>query len=247
MTDAQVSDEDAPLLRMQNVRASYGDTLALSDVSISVAHRGVVAVLGANGAGKTTLLRVISGLVPVSAGTMHYGGRDVTRTDSTEAVRRHRIAHVPEGRQVFPDLTVEENLRMGGLHRRGAELEAVTEQVCTYFPRLRERWHQRAGTLSGGEQQMLVIGRALMSGPRLLLLDEPSLGLAPIITRLVFENIVQIAGAEDVAVLLVEQNAALALKVADYAYVINNGRVGLEGSAAELQENDRVRDLYLRS
>ena len=237
------------LLEIRDLQVSYGGVRALSDASLTVPEGAIVAVLGNNGAGKTTLLRAISGTLPLHRGstdhgTIHFGGALVSTGDPA-AIVRAGIVQVPEGRHVFADLTVEENLRAGGLSSRGrARKSAARERVYELFPRLKERRVQRAGLLSGGEQQMLAIGRALMSEPKLLLLDEPSLGLAPQVVERITE-IVQQINRDGTAVVLVEQNAAMALGVADRAYVLEVGRVTLEGAAAELAASDEVRARYL--
>jgi ABC-type branched-subunit amino acid transport system ATPase component len=238
-----------PLLTVEDVHVSYGGVRALHGVSLTVPEGEIVAVLGNNGAGKSTLLRTISGTLPLQGGTVDRGaislsGRRLTGLDPADVVRAG-VVQVPEGRRVFADLTVEENLRAGGLARKGraARAEART-RVYELFPRLQERRTQRAGLLSGGEQQMLAIGRALMSEPRLLLLDEPSLGLAPQLVEQIAEIVVTING-QGVSVVLVEQNAAMALGIAQHAYVLEVGQVTLSGTVAELTSSDQVRERYL--
>jgi branched-chain amino acid transport system ATP-binding protein len=231
----------APLLELDDVHARYGSVEALGGVSLSVGEGEVVAVLGGNGAGKTTTLRAISGLVSTS-GEVRFAGERLTR--APERVARAGIAHVPEGRGIFAELSVYENLRLGAYLRRGGFAESY-ERVCGYFPWLERRRAQQAGTLSGGEQQMLAIARALMSSPRLLLLDEPSLGLAPIIVREIFGIVGELNEKEGVAVLVVEQNATLALRSSSRAYVLEVGQVALEGPSSELAENQSVRKAYL--
>jgi ABC-type branched-subunit amino acid transport system ATPase component len=238
-----------PLLTVEDVHVSYGGVRALHGVSLAVPEGEIVAVLGNNGAGKSTLLRTISGTLPLQGGTVDRGaislsGRRLTGLDPADVVRAG-VVQVPEGRRVFADLTVEENLRAGGLARKGraARAEART-RVYDLFPRLQERRTQRAGLLSGGEQQMLAIGRALMSEPRLLLLDEPSLGLAPQLVEQIAEIVVTING-QGVSVVLVEQNAAMALGIAQHAYVLEVGQVTLSGTVAELTSSDQVRERYL--
>jgi branched-chain amino acid transport system ATP-binding protein len=225
--------------------AAYGTVDVLHDLSIEVQHGEIVALLGANGAGKTTLLRTLSGLHLQSAGSISFGGAVLDRMSAEERVR-HGLAHAPEGRRVFPGLTVRENLEVAtSAWRRGhAPLNDDLERVFTLFPRLRERMGQLAWSLSGGEQQMLAIGRALMSRPKMLLLDEPSLGLAPILAEEVYARIRDI-NQGGLPVLLVEQNTMLALAVANRAYVLENGRIVLAGIAAELARNPRVREAYL--
>jgi ABC-type branched-subunit amino acid transport system ATPase component len=237
------------LLQVRGLTVSYGGAMrALRDVSVDVPAHGVVAVLGGNGAGKSTLLRAVSGTLPfargrVVAGTITFEGRSLDRLDAA-AITRCGVSHVPEGRQVFEHLTVEENLRAGGLAAPRRDRPARRERVYEMFPVLRERARQRAGLLSGGEQQMLAIGRALMAAPRLLLLDEPSLGLAPRMVERIAEVIGQIH-QQGTGVLLVEQNAAMALQLADRAYVLQVGEVALSGPAAQLAATDEVRDRYL--
>jgi ABC-type branched-subunit amino acid transport system ATPase component len=239
----------AALLEVKDLHVSYGGVRALSGVSLTVPDRGIVAVLGNNGAGKSTLLRTISGVLAPQGGVVDQGavrldGKELTRVDPADVVRAG-VVQVPEGRRVFADLTVEENLRAGGLSSKGrANKAAARDRVFELFPRLEERRTQRAGLLSGGEQSMLAIGRALMSEPRVLMLDEPSLGLAPQIVERIAEIIRRIS-EQGVAVVLVEQNAAMALEVADHAYVLEVGAVTLHGPAAELAASDEVRTRYL--
>ena len=232
------------MLRLERVSAAYGRIQALRDVSLEVPAGSVVALLGANGAGKTTTLRVISGLLRPTAGAVYFDGRRIDRLPP-EAIVRLGVAHVPEGRQVFADLTVGENLILGAYARRDRRnISADLERVFNLFPVLRERRKQLAGTLSGGEQQMLAIGRALMARPRLLLLDEPSLGLAPMVVREIFRTVRRI-NAEGTTVLLVEQDASRALQVAQTAYVLQTGQVVLWGPAGALRQNEAVRRSYL--
>jgi branched-chain amino acid transport system ATP-binding protein len=232
----------APLLELEDVQARYGPVQALSGVSLSVGEGEVVAVLGGNGAGKTTTLRAISGLVTTS-GRIRFAGKGIMRV-APERVARAGVAHVPEGRGIFRELTVHENLRLGAyLHRGGFAKDY--ERVCGHFPWLDRRRTQQAGTLSGGEQQMLAIARALMLRPRLLLLDEPSLGLAPIVVREIFRILGDLNEKEGLAVLVVEQNAKLALRSSSRAYVLEVGHVALEGPSAELAEDESVRNAYL--
>ena len=233
-----------PLLVVTDIEAYYGRVCALHSVSLEVAEGSVVALLGANGAGKTTTLRVISGLLRSTRGSVEFDGRRVDGTSPDRLVRMG-IVQVPEGRQIFAELTVRENLLLGGYARR--DLGAARQdppRVFEYFPRLRERLQQRAGTLSGGEQQMLAIGRALMARPRLLLLDEPSLGLAPMLVKDIFRVITEIR-ATGTTVLLVEQNAHMALEIADRAYVLEIGRVILGDQSAALRQREEVRRAYL--
>ncbi len=232
------------LLRVQDLEVYYGRIRALRGVSLDVPEGSIVALLGANGAGKTTTLRAISGLLRATRGTVEFGGQ-VTNRAPAERLVREGMAHVPEGRQIFPELTVYENLRLGAYAQRDrAAVEASMQMVFERFPRLRERARQLGGTLSGGEQQMLSIGRALMSRPKLLLLDEPSLGLAPLLIREIF-HIIQEIRAAGATVLLVEQNVNMALSVADYGYVLETGRVALADTSANLRQRKEVQRLYL--
>jgi branched-chain amino acid transport system ATP-binding protein len=231
------------LLELDRVEARYGDVPALHGVSLRVEEGTIVALLGANGAGKTTTLRAISGLVR-KTGEVAFGGRRITRY-SPERIARLGIAHVLEGRGVMAELTVRENLRLGAHLRWDRGVKRDLAQIYEYFPVLEERQTQLAGTLSGGQQQMLVIGRALMARPRLLMLDEPSLGLAPIVVREIYSILVRLNGDEGLTVLVVEQNAALALESAANAYVLEVGRVALEGPGAELRRQESVRRAYL--
>ena len=232
------------LLEMREVSVSYGKVAAVCGISMFVPDSSIVTIIGANGAGKTTTLRAISGLARLRSGEIHFDGERIDNLPPNQIVSRG-IAHVPEGRRVFPDLTVEENLRTGAFLRR--EKNAVKmdlESIFGRFPRLQERRNKTAKTLSGGEQQMLAIGRALMAKPRLLLMDEPSMGLAPMIVDEV-GVIIQEISAQGVPVVLVEQNAELALSLADYAYVLETGSVTLEGEAKTLHDDDHVRAAYL--
>ena len=234
----------AALLELEEVHAGYGHTRALHGVSLSVQEGDVVALLGANGAGKTTTLRAITGGVQWD-GSIAFGGRSLRRM-STEDVVRLGIAHVPEGRGVLTELTVEENLRLGAYLRRDRKAVAKDyDRVFGYFPILRERRNLSASTLSGGEQQMLALARALLMRPRLLLLDEPSLGLAPLVVRSIFDIIKAINESDRVAVLLVEQNARIALELSSHAYVLEVGRVAVAGPSAELRDKESVRRSYL--
>ncbi len=232
------------LLELQEASVHYKKVAALKGVSLGVPEGGIVTIIGANGAGKSTTLRAISGLVPLSGGEIRFAGARIDGR-APESVVAAGIAHVPEGRRVFPDLTVEENLRTGAFLRRDkAKIEEDLEMVFDHFPRLRERRRQWAKTMSGGEQQMLAIGRALMSDPKVLLLDEPSMGLSPVMVQEIAGIVLEI-NRRGVPVVLVEQNAELALRLADYAYVLETGAVTLEGPAIELHENDHVRRAYL--
>jgi branched-chain amino acid transport system ATP-binding protein len=232
------------LLELEDVRARYGPVQALHGVSLTVGEGEAVAVLGANGAGKTTTLRAVSGTVRRS-GRIVFAGRNIARR-APEAVARTGIAHVPEGRGTLTELSVRENLRIGAYVRRDRNAVAEDERrVLGYFPQLADRGRQRAGTLSGGEQQMLALARALMLRPRLLLLDEPSLGLAPLVVAEIFRIVRELNEEEGLAVLVVEQNAALALETSSRAYVLEVGRVAVEGPSADLRRDESVRRSYL--
>ncbi|HEU5282515.1 MAG TPA: ABC transporter ATP-binding protein [Burkholderiales bacterium] len=232
------------LLQVRGLRISYGGINAVKGIDLDVKQGEMVALIGANGAGKTTTLKAICGIVQATGGKVHYDGADVTGAQSYALVERG-LALVPEGRGVFGRLTVEENLRMGAYVRRdAAQVKRDLERVYALFPRLRERRRQTGGTLSGGEQQMLAIGRALMSAPKLLLLDEPSMGLAPLMVQRIFETIRRVA-AEGVTVLLVEQNAKVALELSARGYVMESGLITLADSAPALLDNPQVRQAYL--
>ena len=231
------------ILEIRDLEVSYGAIKALKGVSLSLSEGEIVTLIGANGAGKTTTLRAIMGLVPASGGEVRYDG-EPTRSRPTHRLVREGLVLVPEGRIVFANLSVQENLEMGAYARRDRGIAGDFEKVYALFPRLKERLKQTAGTLSGGEQQMLAIGRALMSKPRVLLLDEPSLGLAPIVVHAIFEAIEAIHRA-GVPVLLVEQNANAALRHSNRAYVLETGQVALEGSSAEVAANPKVKEAYL--
>ena len=232
------------LLEVADLFAGYSAQNVLRGVSFSVERGGITAVLGANGAGKTTLLRAVSGLLR-RRGSISFDGQPIERI-ATEDIARLGVAHVPDGRGTFLDLTTEENLRIGAYTRKDRRAVAQDlERMFAYFPRLKERRHQQAGTLSGGEQQMLAVSRALMLRPRLLLLDEPSFGLAPLVVQDIFRIMRGINTDEGVSVLLVEQNAALALELADRAYVLETGQVVISGTAAEVRSNESVRRAYL--
>jgi branched-chain amino acid transport system ATP-binding protein len=235
---------DTPLLQVRAVSAFYGDFPALSGLTFDVYDGEVVALLGSNGAGKTTLLRVISGLLKARAGTVHFLGREITNLASDKIVGLG-IAHVPEGRQLFPEMTVEENLLVGShIHRSRARRSANLEKFYAMFPVLRERRKQLSGTLSGGEQQMLAITRALMSEPRLLLLDEPSLGLSPIFTEQTLAIVKSLAG-RDLTVVIVEQKVMEGLEISNRGYVIESGRLVMQGSAEALMRDPKIREAYL--
>ncbi|MEO8037964.1 MAG: ABC transporter ATP-binding protein [Betaproteobacteria bacterium] len=233
----------APLLEVAGVVAQYGRIQALDGVTLQVQEGALVALIGANGAGKTTLLRTLSGVQPAVAGTIRFGGVDLTRA-STQARVRAGLVQVPEGRQVFGPLSVEDNLRLGGYLRPAADRARRLAYAYELFPALRDKRGAAAGTLSGGQQQMLAIGRALMSAPKLLLLDEPGMGLAPQLVDEVFATIERLR-SEGVSVLLVEQNAAAALAIADYGYVLETGRIVLDGTGASLYDNAEVQASYL--
>ncbi|SHL23761.1 amino acid/amide ABC transporter ATP-binding protein 2, HAAT family [Roseovarius marisflavi] len=232
------------LLEMKDVSVSYGKVSAVRNLSLNVPEGGIVTIIGGNGAGKTSTLRAMSGMVPLVGGEISFRGERIDGLTSDKIVAKG-IAHVPEGRRIFPDMTVEENLRTGAFLRRDkAAVETDLESVFTRFPRLKERRRQMAKTMSGGEQQMLAIGRALMSAPKLLLMDEPSMGLAPVIVEEIAVIIEEI-NAQGLSVVLVEQNAELALELADHAYVLETGNLALEGPADELHGNEHVRAAYL--
>jgi branched-chain amino acid transport system ATP-binding protein len=232
-----------PLLEVSDIRAHYGAIEALKGVSLSVEEGEVVTLIGSNGAGKSTTLRSISGLTPATTGKISFNGENITRVPAHQVVGRG-IALAPEGRHVFPRMTVRENLDLGAHHRRGAEVAQDLQRVYDLFPRLKERERQKAGTMSGGEQQMLAIGRALMARPKLLMLDEPSMGIAPILVQRIYETIGEI-NRQGVAILLVEQNANYALDISRRGYVLETGRVALANSSAELRDNPEVQRAYL--
>jgi len=234
----------AALLEVKELKAFYGQTQSLYDVSFDIEAGGITTLLGANGAGKTTTLRAICNMVRTT-GAVRFDGREIAGL-ATEEIVRLRIAHVPEGRGTFTSLTVDENLRIAAYTRRDkAGVQADLERVFGYFPRLRERIQQQAGTLSGGEQQMLAIARALMLKPRLMLLDEPSFGLAPLIVLEIFRILRRINDEENVSILLVEQNAALALDLADHAYVLETGKVVMSGPSSVVKDDENIRKSYL--
>jgi branched-chain amino acid transport system ATP-binding protein len=233
------------LLKIQNLQVQYGKVQVIHDVSLEVNEGEIVTLIGSNGAGKTTLLRTISGLKKASGGQISFFGKPIHQLSSHKIVDLG-IGHVPEGRHVFPDMSVYENLQMGAFRRKDsqASIKHDLDHIFDLFPRLKERSQQMAGTLSGGEQQMLAIGRAIMSKPKLYLFDEPSLGIAPLIVAEIFRMIKRM-NEEGSTILLVEQNANAALKISDRAYTLETGRVSLEGKSAELLNDNRVRKIYL--
>jgi branched-chain amino acid transport system ATP-binding protein len=231
------------LLEVEDIRTHYGSIEALKGVSLTVEDGEVVTLIGSNGAGKSTTLRSISGLTPASSGRVRFGGQDITRVPAHEIVG-YGIALSPEGRHCFPRMTVRENLDLGAYHRRGPDISADLDRVFTLFPRLQEREKQKAGTMSGGEQQMLAIGRALMARPKLLMLDEPSMGIAPILVQRIYETIGEINKA-GVTILLVEQNANYALDVSKRGYVLETGRVVLANDSDLLRDDPEVQRAYL--
>lgn len=232
------------LLEIKNLEVSYGIIKAIKGISFDVNEGEVIALIGANGAGKTTILHTITGLITADRGTVQFEGKEITKVPAHKIVGMG-MAHVPEGRRVFANLTVLQNLKMGAYTRKDKnEIEQTLETVYTRFPRLKERQNQMAGTLSGGEQQMLAMGRALMSHPKIILMDEPSMGLSPIFVNEIFD-IIQSVSASGTTVLLVEQNARKALSIADRAYVLETGNVVLEGKADELLHNDAIKKAYL--
>jgi branched-chain amino acid transport system ATP-binding protein len=237
------SGKNGVMLRLENVNTFYGRIRALQGIDLEVGKGEIVTLIGANGAGKTTTLRTISGLIHPREGTVTFDGQDISQVPAHELVRRG-IGHAPEARRIFSRLTVFENLQMGGFTRSAAERKEDLDRALTLFPRLKERLTQKGGTLSGGEQQMLAIGRALMARPRLLMLDEPSLGLAPILVQQIFEIIKEI-NSQGTTVLLVEQNALQALGVAHRGYVLQTGKVTLTDTASALAANEDVRRVYL--
>ena len=230
-------------LEVRDIRTRYGSIEALKGISLTVEAGEVVTLIGSNGAGKTTTLRSISGLTPASKGTIVFAGEEITHVPAHEIVGRG-IALAPEGRHCFPRMTVRENLDLGAHRRRGPEIAEDMARVYELFPQLKERARQKAGTMSGGEQQMLAIGRALMARPKLLMLDEPSMGLAPIFVEKIFEIVVEI-NAQGTPILLVEQNALMALEVANRGYVLETGHVALADDAKALRANEQVRKTYL--
>ena len=236
---------DQTVLQLLNVESAYGPIKAIRGVSLQVRRGEVATVLGSNGAGKTTILKTISGIIDPRKGSVHFKGEDITARDPAQIVRSG-LMHVPEGREVFPLLSVRDNLLMGAYTRSDRDgVARDMEQVFNYFPILRERAAQDAGLLSGGQQQMLAISRALMANPDLILLDEPSLGLSPKLTKEIFEIVVRINRERGTTVLLVEQNANMALNAADHGYVLENGRIVMEDSCDRLREKDDIKEFYL--
>ncbi len=236
---------DAPILKLLNVESAYGPIRAIRGVSLQVQRGQIATVLGSNGAGKSTILKTISGIIDPRKGSVAFKGEDITARDPALIVQRG-LSHVPEGREVFPLLSIHDNLMMGAYTRRDRDFVARDiEVVYNYFPILRERAAQDAGLLSGGQQQMLAISRALMAAPDLMLLDEPSLGLSPRLTREIFEIVIRINRERGTTILLVEQNANMALNVADFGYVLENGRIVMEDSCDKLREKDDIKEFYL--
>ena len=232
------------MLKVSEIDVYYGDMQALRNVSIDVNQGEVVSVIGSNGAGKSTLLKTVSGMLRPRSGSIALNGNDVSQAPTSKIVE-NGISHVPEGRQIFPTMTVLENLEMGAQFPRTRKMQRETiEQVFTYFPRLKERLEQKAGTLSGGEQQMLAMGRGLMSLPTLMMLDEPSLGLAPVLVSTIFEIIEKI-NRQGTSILLIEQNVFHSLKISDRGFVLENGEIALSGAGQELLENPHIRKTYL--
>ena len=238
-------DMGGPILQLLNVESSYGPIKAIRGVSLQVAPGQIATVLGSNGAGKSTILKTISGIIDPGKGTIHFRGEDITARDPALIVQKG-LSHVPEGREVFPLLSVHDNLLMGAYTRKDRDgVARDMERVYAYFPILKERAAQDAGLLSGGQQQMLAISRALMAAPELILLDEPSLGLSPRLTKEIFEIVVRINRERGTTILLVEQNANMALNAADYGYVLENGRIVMEGSCDVLREKEDIKEFYL--
>ena len=230
------------MLTVQDLHVNYGAVHALNGVSLTVRDGEIVSLIGANGAGKTTTLRTITGLEKAASGTIDFDGCDLRKTEPSKIIT-HKLAHVPEGRHIFPAMTVEENLEMGA-YTDPTDLEATREEVYQRFPRLRERRRQLAGTLSGGEQQMLAVGRALMSKPKMILMDEPSMGLSPLLVKEIFD-IIREVNAQGITILLVEQNARMALSISHRAYVLETGTISIEGDARDLLNDPRVKKAYL--
>lgn len=244
MAEQKKTGESSPMLQVENLCVNYGVIPALKGISFQVNEGEIIALIGANGAGKTTTLHTITGLVEKKSGSVFYKGTDITKTPAHEIVKMG-IAHVPEGRRVFPNLTVLQNLMLGAYTRKDStEKKESLETVYEHFPRLKERENQMAGTLSGGEQQMLAMGRALMSRPKLILMDEPSMGLSPIFVNEIFKIIEKVA-SQGTTVLLVEQNAKKALTIADRGYVLETGSITMSGKASDLLNDERIRKAYL--
>ena len=233
------------MLSIKDLHVSYGAIHAIHGVSLEINEGEIVSLIGANGAGKTTILHTVTGLKVAKSGTINYGDLDLRAMDASKLIK-YGISHVPEGRHIFPDMTVIENLEMGAYSTKKSkgDLEKNFKLVFERFPRLKERYKQQAGTLSGGEQQMLAMGRALMADPKILLLDEPSMGLSPILVKEIF-SIIRYCHDMGITILLVEQNAKMALSIADRAYVLETGNITIHGKAKELLEDDRVRKAYL--
>ncbi len=245
MNSAALSVSDQPVLKLLNVESAYGPIKAIRGVSLQVRRGEIATVLGSNGAGKTTILKTISGIIDPRRGSIEFKGQDITARDPAFVVQQG-LCHVPEGREVFPLLSVRDNLLMGAYTRQDNDgVHKDIEAVFGYFPILRERASQNAGLLSGGQQQMLAISRALMAAPDLMLLDEPSLGLSPKLTKEIFEIVVRINRERGMTILLVEQNANMALNASDYGYVLENGRIVMEDSCAVLREKEDIKEFYL--
>ena len=232
------------MLQIKDLSVDYGGIKALKSIDLEVPEQKIVTLIGANGAGKSTTLRAISKMVKMKTGTIVYNGEDITALSAKQTVEKG-IIHVPEGRRIFPDMTVLENLKIGAYLRRDDKINRDIAYMQELFPILKERSKQLAGTLSGGEQQMLAVSRALMSKPKLLMMDEPSLGLAPLIIKDIFAIIQRVNEEDKLPILLIEQNANFALKIADYAYVLETGSIQLEGPGKELMSNEKVKELYL--
>jgi branched-chain amino acid transport system ATP-binding protein len=245
MPSQEVAPEQKPLLELLNVESAYGPIKAIRGVSLKVRRGEIATVLGSNGAGKSTILKTISGIIDPRKGSITFAGEDITAKDPALIVQKG-LSHVPEGREVFPLLSVRDNLLMGAFTRKDKDGVAKDiEQVFAYFPILKERATQDAGLLSGGQQQMLSISRALMANPSLILLDEPSLGLSPKLTKEIFEIVVRINRERGTTILLVEQNANMALNASDYGYVLENGRIVMEDTCERLREKDDIKEFYL--
>lgn len=245
MSETPPPISDQPVLKLLNVESAYGPIKAIRGVSLQVRRSEIATVLGSNGAGKTTILKTISGIIDPRKGSIEFKGEDITANDPAHIVQQG-LSHVPEGREVFPLLSVRDNLLMGAYTRTDRDgVARDLETVYRYFPILEERSHQDAGLLSGGQQQMLAISRALMANPDLILLDEPSLGLSPKLTKEIFEIVVRINREHGTTILLVEQNANMALNASDYGYVLENGRIVMEDTCAHLREKDDIKEFYL--